>query len=188
MPRKARIDYPGLTHHIMARTFGDLLLFVDEADRNFYLACLSRRIRETGFLCYAWALMRTHVHLLIRTSDLPLWRLMKPLNGDYAHYYNKKYERRGPLFGDRYKSIATQDQNYLERLVRYIHLNPIRARVCKTIGQLDRHPWSGHRAIVENRNNGFQEIKQVLARFGKTAGEARKNYRDFIEAGIERDE
>jgi REP element-mobilizing transposase RayT len=183
MPRKARINHACLTHHIMARTFNDLLLFRDDADREYYLSCLSRRIKETGFLCYAWVLMDTHVHLLIRTSEQPLWKLMKPLNWDYAYYYNKKYARRGPLFSDRYKSIATQDQYYFEQLIRYIHLNPIRAGVCTTVGQLDRYQWSGHRRIMENDGGGFQEIRQVLQRFGRPSGEARKKYREFIKAG-----
>jgi REP element-mobilizing transposase RayT len=183
MPRKARIDLAGLTHHIMARTFESMALFKDNADRRYYLSCLSHRIKETGFICYAWVLMDTHVHLLIKTSEQPLWKLMKPLNCDYAHYYNKKYHRRGPLFSDRYKSIATQDQYYLEQLIRYIHLNPIRAGVCKTIDQLDRYQWSGHRPIMENDGHGFQEIRQVLQRFSKMAVEARKKYREFIKAG-----
>ena len=120
MPRKARIDYPGLTHHIMARTFNDLLLFTGDEDRHYYLSLLSRRIKESGFLCYAWALMDNHVHLLLKTNEKPLWCLMKPLNSDYSRWYNRKYERRGPLFVDRFKSIATQDQGYLEQIIRYI--------------------------------------------------------------------
>ena len=184
MPRKARINHPGLTHHIMARTFNDMLLFGDDADRSQYVSLLSKRVNETGFLCYAWALMNTHVHLLVRTTELPLWRLMKPLQCDYAHYFNRKYGRRGPLFCDRYKSIATQDQSYLERLIRYIHLNPVRAGVCKTLGQLDRYQWTGHRGIVENDPRGFQEIRQVLRRFGKTTADAQSKYREFIQAGM----
>jgi putative transposase len=180
MSRKARINNPGLTHHVMARTFNDILLFKDATDRKFYLACLSRRIHETGFICYAWVLMDNHIHLLILTTELPLWKLMKPLNSDYAHYYNKKYNRRGALFSDRYKSIATQDQLYLEQLIRYIHLNPIRAGICKTIHQLDYYPWSGHRVIMGNDKNDFQEIQQVLKRFGKTPGLALKKYHVFI--------
>lgn len=185
MPRKARIDYAGLTHHIMARTFNDLLLFADDKDRTYYLSCLSQRIRETSFVCYAWVLMDTHVHLLIRTSELPLWKLMKPLNGDYARYYNKKYDRRGPLFCDRYKSIATQDQNYLEQLIRYIHLNPVRAGICKTVNQLNSYRWSGHRSLVKNENNGFQEIRQVLRRFGKAPAPAAEAYLQYIQSGLE---
>jgi len=188
MPRKARIDHPGLVHHIMARTFNDLKLFNDDADRNYYLSCLSSRIKETGFICYAWVLMDTHVHLLIRTTELPLWKLMKPLNGDYAHYYNKKFSRRGPLFSDRYKSIATQDQFYLEQLVRYIHLNPVRAGICKTIAQLDRYPWCGHRILMGDAKNGFQETREVLRRFGKSASAARRNYRNFLNSGLGSDE
>jgi putative transposase len=171
----------------MARTFNELALFRDNEDRRFYLACLSKRIQETGFICYAWVLMDTHVHLLIRTTDDPLWRLMKALNGDYARYYNLRYERRGPLFCDRYKSIATQDQNYLEQVVRYIHLNPMRAGICTTIDRLNNYHWSGHRAIVHNEMNGFQEIRQVLRRFGKTYSAARKNYLAYIKAGIGND-
>ena len=126
MPRKARIDYPGLTHHVMARTFNDLLLFRGDEDRQQYLSYFSDRIRECGFLCFAWVLMDTHVHFLIKTSEKPLWRFMKPLHSDYSRWYNRKYNRRGPLFIDRFKSIATQDQYYVEQLVRYIHLNPVR--------------------------------------------------------------
>ena len=185
MPRKARINHPGLTHHIMVHAINDLLLFRDDSDRNYCLSCLSQRIKETGFVCYAWVLMDTHVHLLIRTTEQPLWQLMKPLNSDYARYYNKKYHRRGPLYCDRFKSIATQDQYYLERLIRYIHLNPIRAGICKTISQLDKYPWSGHQMIMNNENGGFQEIGQVLRRFGQRNEEAKRKYREFIEAGLD---
>ena len=188
MPRKARINQPGLTHHIMARTFNDLSLFRDDEDRTFYLSCLSHRIKETAFICYAWVLMDTHLHLLIRTTEEPLWKLMKPLQCDYAHHYNKKYDRRGPLFSDRFKSIATQDQYYLERIIRYIHLNPVRAGICKTVDELDRYSWSGHRMIMKNETSGFQEINQVLRRFGKTTADGLAKYREFIEAGLSANE
>ena len=184
MPRKARINQPGLSHHIMSRTFNDVALFVDDADREYYLSCLKKRIKETGFLCYAWVLMDTHVHLLIKTTEQPLWKMMKPLNCDYAQYYNKKYLRRGLLFSDRFKSIATQDQYYLERIIRYIHLNPIRAGICRTMKQLDRYPWSGHRMLMRGETGGFQETAIVLRRFGKKTDEARAKYREFMEAGM----
>lgn len=172
----------------MARTFNDLVLFKDDADRRFFLSCLEKRIHETEFACYAWVMMSTHVHLLIRTTEEPLWKLMKPLNGDYARYYNLRYERRGPLFCDRYKSIATQDQFYLEQLVRYIHLNPIRAGTCRTIDHLNNYQWSGHRSIMHDETNGFQDTGTVLKRFGKTNSLARRNYLAFIKAGIDNDD
>jgi REP element-mobilizing transposase RayT len=184
MPRKARIDYPGLTHHIMARTFNDILLFRDEEDREQYISMLSHRIKETGFFCSAWVLMSTHVHLLVKTNEKPLWRLMKPLNSDYSRWYNKKYKRRGPLFIDRYKSIATQDQNYLEQLVRYIHLNPLRAGICKDLDQLKMYRWSGHSALIGIHANDFQQTQAVLKRFGKTRKQAVEQYEKFLEEAL----
>ena len=109
---------------------------------------------------------------------------MKPLHTDYAHYYNKKYSRRGPLFHDRYKSIPTQDQFYIEELIRYIHLNPLRAGICKTLHQLDRYDWCGHKSIVENNLNVFLAVKQVLQRFSRDTRTARDKYQEFISAGI----
>ena len=85
MSRKARIKCPGLVHHIMARTFDNPALFGDNSDRQFFIDSLSCRINETGFLCYAWVVMDTHVHLLIRTTDQPLRHPMKPLNSDYDY-------------------------------------------------------------------------------------------------------
>lgn len=184
MPRKARIDYPGLTHHVMARTFNDLLLFNDEEDKRHYLSLLSYRIKETGFLCFAWALMDNHLHLLLKTNEKPLWYLMKPLNSDYSRWYNKKYSRKGPLFIDRFKSIATQDQNYLEQLVRYIHLNPIRAGICEDLGRLKGYSWTGHSAVMGSYPNDFQEIKAVLSRFGKTRKAALANYEKYLEDAL----
>ena len=180
MPRKARIDHAGRTHHVTARSFNDMVLFKDDADRAYYLFYLKWWIKKTGCICYAWVLMDTHVHLLLRTTEQPIWKVMKPLHCDYAHYYNRKYNRQGPLFSDCCKSIAIQDQYYLEYLVRYIHLNPIRAGVCKTMDQLDRYRWSGHRSIMENDDGGFQEIRQVLQRFGNPVDAAREKYREFI--------
>ncbi len=184
MPRKARIDYPGLTHHIMARTFTDLLLFRDDEDKEHYVSLLSHRIKESGFLCFAWVLMDTHIHLLIKTNEKPLWHLMKPLNSDYSRWYNKKYIRRGPLFIDRYKSIATQDQYYLEQLVCYIHLNPIRAGICKDLNHLKMYPWSGHSAIMGIHSNNFQEVKAVLKRFGKTRKKALGSYEMYLKEAL----
>ena len=105
---------------------------------------------------------------------------MRILNGRYGQYFRKKTRTRGYLFQDRYKSIATQDQNYIEELVRYIHLNPVRAGVCKTIEDIDLYPWSGHAAIMGEKKVTFQDVGTVLRRFG----ESRDRYREFIEEGI----
>jgi len=186
MPRKARITSPGILQHIMSRGIDGRDLFVEEGDRCFFLELLSRALSVSGYKCYAWVLMPNHYHLLVRTSDYPLGEMMRPLNSTYARYYARTHSRRGYLFQDRYKSIASQDQNYCEELLRYIHLNPLRAKLCDSVEQLDAWPWSGHAAIMGRIPNDFQDITAVLRRFGRATTEAREKYRQFIEDGIQR--
>ena len=144
MPRKARLFFPGAIVHIMARGIDSCNIFIDDEDRTFFLALLESGLRKTGYRLYAWALMPNHYHLVVRTSDVPLEELMRGLNASFARYYAKKYCRNGYLFQDRYKSLVAQDQGYAEELVRYVHLNPVRAGVCKTLARLSSYPWSGH--------------------------------------------
>lgn len=184
MPRKARITIAGVVHHIMSRGIDGRNIFIDENDRNRFLDLLSRGIHKSGYQCYAWVLMNTHYHLLIRTSGFALSSFMRWLNSTYSRYYNARHKRRGYLFQDRYKSIATQDQNYLEEILRYIHLNPVRAGTCKTISGLDRYPWSGHAVLMGFRKNGFQNTKDVLNRFDKSVIKARVKYRTLLEQAL----
>jgi putative transposase len=184
MPRKARITALGVIHHVMARGIEGRNIFNDGEDRNTFLSLLSNCLQRNKFKCYAWVLMDTHYHLLVRTSDQPLSRFMRRLNSIYARYISKKYCRRGYLFQDRYKSIASQDQHYVEALVRYIHLNPVRAGICKTLNDLDEYVWSGHSALVGNKNNEFQDTVAVLRRFGKEKKDAIARYRKFISDGF----
>lgn len=184
MARKARIFIPGCLHHIMARGIEGASIFRDSQDRDTFLSLLASCLKECGIKCYAWALMDNHYHLVVRTAEFPLARLMKPLNSMYAGYFNKKYSRRGYLFQDRFKSIASQDQGYIEEMIRYVHLNPVRAKVCKTIVELDHYPWCGHGAIMGNISRPFMDTFAVLSRFGVDETRGRKAYRDFMEKGL----
>lgn len=164
----------------MARGIEGRDIFSTGDDRRRFLSLLSSGLKRTGFACYAWALMKNHYHLLLRSSELHLSELMRPLNSAYAQSYSKVHNRRGYLFQDRYKSLVTQDQGYVEQLVRYVHANPLRAGVCKSIRELDSYPWTGHAVLMGNRTAEFQDTWTVLQRFGKSIAEGRKGYAAFI--------
>lgn len=185
MPRKARIIVPGAFHHIMARGIDGRSLFLDDEDHLRFIDLLHERLKLDGHRLYAWALLTNHYHLLIRVSDHPFSEMMRRINSRYARYYSKKYQRRGYLFQDRYKSIVTQDQKYVEEIIRYIHLNPIRSGLCKNLKTLKVFPWSGHRAIMGRITfEDKKTIQEILRRFGKNDQEARKAYVRFLEAGL----
>lgn len=184
MPRKARITIPGAVHHIMSRGIEGNLIFRDDNDRHYFLAILERSVLKSGYLVYAWALMRNHYHLVVRTNEYPLGVFMRSINGPYAQFFRKANGCRGYLFQDRYKSIVTQDQNYVEELVRYVHLNPIRAGICKDIDTLDSYPWCGHSTLVGMEKRLFQHTRDVLARFDRNQRRGVAKYRDFITAGM----
>ncbi len=171
----------------MARCIDGHLLFRDDEDRDRFLSLLRIYVNKTECRCYAWALMPNHYHLLLRQGSNHLWQIMKPLNMRYAQYHGKKYGRRGPLFMDRYKSIITQDQNYIQELVRYIHLNPLRAGICPSLRALESYPWCGHGALAGRHHNKFQDTAAVLTRFGKRSAAARNAYRQFIQEGSNAD-
>jgi hypothetical protein len=108
---------------------------------------------------------------------------MRRLLTGYALWYNRKYHRRGHLFQDRYKSIVCEEEAYLLELVRYIHLNPLRARIVKSIEGLDRYPWTGHGVLVGRSKNDWQERQYILRQFGEARAKAVRAYRKFIEEG-----
>jgi REP element-mobilizing transposase RayT len=169
----------------MSRCLDHYSLFSDDADREYFLSLLETCLQRTNTRCYAWVLLSNHYHLVIRSSDHELWEIMKPLNMRYAHYHQKKTNRRGPLFMDRFKSIVTQDQNYVQELVRYVHLNPVRAGVCDNLGELENYSWSGHSVLMGKCNRKFQDTATVLGRFGADTESARLEYCRFLSSGLE---
>jgi putative transposase len=124
--------------------------------------------------------MMNHYHVLLRANEFPLFSLLRPLNSKYARWFRKKNKSRGYLFQDRFKSLATQDQGYIEELVRYIHLNPVRAGVCATLDELDRFPWCSHAVYIGKRKQTFEDTKAVLKRFGHDSDVALRQYRAFL--------
>jgi REP element-mobilizing transposase RayT len=185
MPRLARLDAPGILHHVMIRGIERRKIFRDDNDRENILDRLSILLPQTKTACYAWALMSNHAHFLFRTGDTGISSIMMKLLTGYAVYFNRRHKRHGQLFQNRYKSIICQEDQYLIELVRYIHLNPLRAKLVEGISELDKYPYSGHSALTGKCKREWQDINYILKLFGRGTEEAKRRYINYIKEGID---
>ena len=184
MPRQARLDAPGTLHHVMLRGIERRAIVTDDADRHDFVRRLGSLAMQSRTAVYGWALLTNHAHLLLRSGPDGFFRLMRRFLTGYAQAYNRRHQRHGHLFQNRYKSIVCEEDCYFAELLRYIHLNPIRAGLVGTLGELERYPWSGHAVLLGEVVGSWQEREWVLSWFGKTANSAKKAYREFVAAGL----
>ena len=140
---KARIDAPGALHHIMCRGIERGLIFLDDTDRDHFVERLAALLSSTSTSCFARAPIPNHFHLLVRTGCVPVSTVMRRLPTSYAVHFNRRHHRSGHLFRNRYKSILCRQDPYLPELVRYIHLNPLRAGIVSGLSELDRYHTAG---------------------------------------------
>jgi REP-associated tyrosine transposase len=126
-----------------------------------------------------------HAHLLLRTGLTPLFTVMQRLLTGYAHYFNRRHQRHGQLFQNRYKSVLCEEDPYFLELVRYIHLNPVRAKILKSPKELNEYRFSGHMVLIGKRDKEWQDRDYVLGNFGKTEIDAIKAYQKFIRKGFD---
>ena len=165
MPRHARIDASGAVHHLMIRGIAGSDIFYDDVDRDRFVERAGKVFAEEKTACYAFALLSNHVHFLLRTGRTSMAGVMRRLLTGYAVSFNKRHKRSGHLFQNRYKSILCEEDPYFLQLVRYIHLNPLRARMVENLDGLDSHPYSGHCAIMGLRERDWQDSDYVLRQF-----------------------
>jgi len=184
MPRQARLDAPGTLHHVILRGMERGQIVQDEVDRIEFLTRLGEEATETGTRIYAWAILPNHAHLLLRSGPVGLPRLMRRVLTGYAVSFNRRHRRHGHLFQNRYKSIVCEEDAYFRELVRYIHLNPLRASLVSDLQGLDRYPWSGHATLLGHKPYPWQDRGYVLAWFGQNQRAAIRAYRTYVEEGI----
>jgi len=166
------LDAPGALHHIMVRGIDKTVIFRDDRDKIKFLE--------------KWVLMLqvgmdNHVHLLFKSGEVGISTVMRKVLTWYAQYFNRRYRRTGHLFQNRYKSILCEEDTYLLALIRYIHLNPVRANIIRTLEELDIYPWSGHHAIMGKAGYPWMRIGDVLSEFASTRRKAISEYRKFGE-------
>lgn len=141
MSRPLRIEYPGAWYHVMNRGAGRKATFKSDAQREYFLSLLSETADRYAAEWHAYCLMTNHYHLLLRTPEGNLQRIMRHVNGVYTQYFNRDTRTDGPLFRGRYKAILVDADAYWLQLSRYIHRNPLEAKMVK---RLDHYVWSSY--------------------------------------------
>jgi REP element-mobilizing transposase RayT len=167
----------------MARGIEGAKIFRSNANREKFIEYLEELVNETETRIPAWSLVGNHFHLLLFSGPRGLPSLMRRLMTRYAVYFNRKHHRSGHLFQNRYKSLICEEESYFLELVRYIHLNPLRAGMVTTLEELDAYPYSGHSAIMGRAERPWQDRLTVLKAFSDATPRAISLYRAFVDEG-----
>jgi putative transposase len=177
MARKPRVHFPGALYHVIVRGNKGQRVFRQGADFKLYLRLLGEYKEVFEFALCAYALMPTHVHLLVEARDKPLSGLMQRLQFRYTRNYNIRYRTWGHLFQGRYKAILCEKDSYLVELSAYIHLNPVRAG-------LVRHPreyrWTSYGSYLNGGKIGIVDVEPVLGQFSADKGKAVRAYEQYV--------
>lgn len=179
MPRQSRRISESKIYHVMIRGNGGQGIFLDDEDKAKFIDILSLKNKDHQYSIYAYCLMDNHVHLLINEGHDEISRIMKRINISYVYYFNKKYHRIGHLFQDRFKSEAIVDDRYLLAAMRYIHTNPIKAKLVSTLSE---YKWSSyHDYISENFNKESTIAKEFILGMFSTGGDQAVAVKMFID-------
>ena len=182
MSRPLRIEIENGIYHVTARGWERRVLVRDDRDREEWFKLLDRVVIRCGWRFFAWVLMDNHFHLFFQTPEANLSAGMHDLNSGYATWFNRRHRRVGSLFQGRFKAILVEDESYCWALSRYIHLNPIRA---KMVQRPEDHPWSSYQHYLRSRKApDWLDWQSVLAEIGKDRRRARSEYRRFVEEGV----
>ena len=182
--RKPRLEYEGAYYHVIVRGNQRQKVFYETGDFVRYLKYLGETLRERAFKLYAYCLMPNHVHLFLeQRSCFPLSRTMQRLQTAYTYFFNKRHHKSGHLFQGRYKSILVDSDTYLLQLVRYIHLNPWRAKLEESFG---KYPWSSHSQYLRKVKESLAAVEtdSVLKMLSSVKAVARKRYREYMLEGL----
>lgn len=179
MTRPLRVEYPDAFYHVVNRGNYQEKIYLNDRDREKFLEYLEKAAGRYSIIVHSYCLMGNHYHLLIQTPEPNLSMTMQWINVSYATYFNRKRDRHGHLFQGRFKAILIDADEYLKHLSRYIHLNPVRAKMVSSPAD---YQWSSYGAFIgKQKSPQFLETDWLLSTFGKSRKHARKSYQDFVE-------
>lgn len=179
MPRAPRLHVPGALYHVTLRGNHRQNIFFCPADRQLMSELFAEVTERFGARLHAYCYMTNHIHVLIQVSDAPLGRIILRVAGRYARVTQAKLHTTGHLFEKRYYPVLVDADEYLMELLRYVHLNPVRARMVRNA---DEYPWSSHHVYLGNRDESWVTTDFALSMFHRERGPAIEAYRRFVSA------
>ena len=179
MTRPLRVEYPGAFYHVYSRGNAGEKVFNGKRDKEKFLEYLGKVTERFAVVIHTYCIMSNHYHLLIETHEANLSAAIQWLNISYAVFYNKKHQRSGHIFQGRFKSILVDKDEYIKQLSRYIHLNPVRAKI---VSEPLEYPWSSYSSFVgETKESEWLETGGLLGHFGRKLKESITNYKSYVE-------
>ncbi len=177
MARKPRLHAPGGFYHVMLRGNNGQPIFFSETDRCRLSLLIQEVCERFNFRIHGFCFMKNHIHLILQVSENHISSAMQNLSSRYTRYINRKEKRIGHLFQGRFKSILIEDSDYLLQLIRYVHLNPVRAGI---VAKPEHYPWSGHRAYLGAETILWLTQDWILAKFDDSEFTARRCYEKYV--------
>ena len=185
MARPLRIEYPGAVYHVITRGNNRQVIFHDDQDRTAYLEKLFHYCREKAVHLLCYCLLSNHVHLLLETPQGNLSRMMQAFQTSYTVSWNRRHRYTGHVFEQRYKAFLVDKDNYLLQVSRYIHLNPVAARI---VERPQDYRWSSYRAYLRERGATGLRREFILGHFGGQSQAKISQYREFVEGALQGEE
>jgi len=159
MPRTARKKSPTGVYHVVLRGINKQTIFYDDEDREVFLSRLKIEKEKKPYQIYSFCLMSNHIHILINELENSIGKIFQKILGSYVYWYNRKYERIGNLFQDRFKSEIINNDSHLLSAIRYIHQNPVKAGIVKSV---EEYGWSSYSAYINDKRS-FVETDLILS-------------------------
>ncbi len=181
MARKPRLHVSGGLYHVVLRGNAGQDVFFTPADRRFFYELLAEGVARFGYRVHAFCLMTNHLHLALQVGERELSAGMQNLSFRYTRYLNTRRKQVGHVFQGRFKAYLVDQDRYGLALMRYLHLNPVRAKMVKTVGA---YVWSSHRAYLGEEDLPWLTTDWVLGQFGERLGPARQRFAVFVDAGL----
>ncbi len=181
MSRPLRIEYPGAWHHVMNRGRRSEKIFFDDEDREIFIKTIREAVDLWGLRISAYCLMSNHYHLLVQSPDGNLSRSMRHINGVYTQRFNRRHKKEGQLFRGRYKAVLVDSDNHLLEVLRYIHLNPLRASIIKSLRD---YSWSSHQGYLSRAGKwSWLQKEDLLSMLTSVKTKQKSSYTDFVSQG-----